>query len=813
MAQLHEIGFETPEDYKDNALERGKGLLDDVLDSARYLNTIRQAGLFDDFAAAVKVGNADIASLYEKMKASNVNVDDTTFYDLLVEKYPDADFLPGKLDVLREKIKDQKIKEFALLTNGNPNIEFSDEKFEELRQEARNNGFAEDSELAKIEKELNLNEVELQKREEELAKVEPQIKVDYSLDRFDDALHTSQNPHLNGLDALAERAQSDPKLQEKIQLLTGFYEQAFNGANGSEPLGYEINKPHIGANRASFSYEPTNESLSLKVMDLNGTGLNFALNINKATDKPQSLVLTNDNSEMSEAQIKELARFFYKGGLIKNPDLINLPSDIKVLGDSGKSFKDIFNEAFMAEQNTQAHEEEKEKQELPPQNDGQPMEGASNDRPAVQGDEYDKYLNSKELSPSYSKMRGAMEARAGIMGFRKNLLHWRRNLDGSMTLVAYLNEADERNDAELDKKGLQSRKKAFAVKVHKGPPPKSWLYIEPGKEIKSGHAKLILKAFQSQGCEYFTAGPTVELGGSGNSAFWKAAGSIPICPKLKRSKNDDGFDGFANDNLQEMLKIHKEEAKINPKESLIWKMRLARELEGYTKFKRESGKPDGKLETSLEMLKGDIKFSRFTASYQSTIESYIREQCRPEKEDRWTTADMASAVMASEELLYAIANGKDKNGKPFNYDYINQDPQKLIDFMVVKMAENRPTVDKLIDAQYEKDKRAPRDPEDEETQGSALERAANKILKNAKDNLNAFVEGDLVSNYGEAAKIKINFPSAEPPTAETRYRNTPHHALDDNGNADHSPNNQRNQLYKKNRPPRIPIPERGPRGA
>ena len=109
MAQLHEIGFETPEDYKDNALERGKGLLDDVLDSARYLNTIRQAGLFDDFAAAVKVGNADIASLYEKMKASNVNVDDTTFYDLLVEKYPDADFLPGKLDVLREKIKDQKI--------------------------------------------------------------------------------------------------------------------------------------------------------------------------------------------------------------------------------------------------------------------------------------------------------------------------------------------------------------------------------------------------------------------------------------------------------------------------------------------------------------------------------------------------------------------------------------------------------------------------------------------------------------------------------------------------------------------------------
>ena len=761
MAQLHEIGFETPEDYKDNALECGKGLLDDVLDSARYLNTIRQAGLFDDFAAAVKDRRPnDIWALGTKLEAAGLPFDDKTLYELLVEHYPDTEFSAGTLD--------------------------------ELRQEIKNKGLADDAALAKTESD---------------------VKALYSLDRFDDALYTSQNPHLNGLDALAERAQSDPKLQEKLQLLTGFYEQAFNGANGSEPLGYEINKPHIGANRASFSYEPTNESLSLKVMDLNGTGLNFALNINKATDKPQSLVLTNDNSEMSEAQIKELARFFYKGGLIKDPDLINLPSDIKVLGDSGKSFKDIFNEAFMAEQNTQAHEEEKEKQELPPQNDGQPMEGASNDRPAVQGDEYDKYLNSKELSPSYRKMRGAMEARAGIMGFRKNLLHWRRNLDGSMTLVAYLNEADERNDAELDKKGLQSRKKAFAVKVHKGPPPKSWLYIEPGKEIKSGHAKLILKAFQSQGCEYFTAGPTVELGGSGNSAFWKAAGSIPICPKLKRSKNDDGFDGFANDNLQEMLKIHKEEAKINPKESLIWKMRLARELEGYTKFKRESGKPDGKLETSLEMLKGDIKFSRFTASYQSTIESYIREQCRPEKEDRWTTADMASAVMASEELLYAIANGKDKNGKPFNYDYINQDPQKLIDFMVVKMAENRPTVDKLIDAQYEKDKRAPRDPEDEETQGSALERAANKILKNAKDNLNSFVEGDLVSNYGEAAKIKMNFPSAEPPTAETRYRNTPHHALDDNGNADHSPNNQRNQLYKKNRPPRIPIPERGPRGA
>lgn len=759
MARLYEVGFETPEEYRENALNEGSGVLEDVLESARHLNTVRRIGLFDEFAAA-EAEEPDYAALDARMNSAGYPFDNQLLFDLLAEQYPDTEFSAGTL--------------------------------EELRQEIKAKGLADDTALAETEAE---------------------VKVNYALNRFEDARDIAENPHFQGLDALAENAQNNPRLQENLQLLAGYYEQAFNGANGSEPLGYNLDNPRDGANRARFSYDAANESLSLKVMDLNGTGLNFALNINRTTDKPQSLVLTNDNSEMTEAQIRELARFFFKGGLIENPDLINLPSDIKVQGDSARSFKDIFNEAFAAERDAQSQQEERERQELPPQNNEQPVEGASNDGSAPCGDDYDKYLSSKELTPSYSKMRGAMEARAGIMGFRKNRLHWRRNLDGSMTLIAYLNEADERTDSELDKKGLQSRKKAFAVKVHKGPPPKAWLYIEPGKEIKSGHAKLILKAFQSQGCQYFTAGPTVELSGAGNSAFWKAAGSIPICPKLKRSKDDDGFDGFANDNLQEMLKVHKEEAKIDPSESLKWKMRLARELDGYTKFKRSSGKPDGKLETALEMLRGDIKFSKFTSSYQSVIESYIREQSRPDKENRWTTADMASAVMASEDLLYAIANGKDKNGKPFNYDYINQDPQKLIDFMVVKMAENRPTIDKLIDAQYEKDKRAPSHPEDEETQGSALERAANKILKNAKDNLNTFVEGDLVSNYGDAAKIKMNFPATEPPTAETRYRNTPQYALDEKGNADHSPNNRRNQLYKQNRQARIPMPERGPRGA
>lgn len=746
MAQLHEIGFDTPEESRRTALDEGSRVLEETLESARHLNTVRHAGLFDDFTAAAEAETPDYADLEAKMNAAGYPFDNQLLFDLLSEQYPDTEFSAGTL--------------------------------EELRQEIKAKGLADDAALAQTE---------------------TKAKVDYALDRFEDARDVAENPNLRGLDILAEQAENNPKLKENLQLLAGYYEQAFNGANGSEPLGYELNKPRQGANSAAFSYDAVNESLSLKVKDLNGTGLNFALNTNKATDKPQSLVLTNDQSEMSEAQIQELARFFYKGGLVKNPDLINLPSDIKVMGDSGKTFKEIFNEAFMAEQNAQSQTEEKERQDLPPQNGGQPLEGAANDHSAPLGDEYDKYLSSKELNPSYKAMRGPMKARAGIMGFRENRLHWRRNLDGSMTLIAYLNEADERTDSELDKKGLQARKKAFAVKVHKGPPPAAWLYIEPGKEIKSGHAKLILKAFQSQGCQYFTPGPTVELSGAGNSAFFKAAGSIPICPKLKRSKDDDGFDGFANDNLQEILKVHKEEAKIDPTVSLKWKMRLARELDGYTKFKSSSGNPDGKLETALGMLRGDIKFSKFTSSHQSVIESYIREQSRPDKENRWTTADMASAVMASEELLYAIANGKDRSGKPFNYDYIKQDQKKLIDFMIVKMAENRPTVDKLINAQYDKDKRAPRDPEDDETQGSALERAANKILKNAKDNLNTFVESDLVGNYGDAAKIKMNFPAAEPPTAETRYRNTPQDTP------------ERTALYNKARPQRISMPERGGR--
>lgn len=654
------------------------------------------------------------------------------------------------------------------------------------------------------------------------AQIAKRARGKYLLDNiFTDNKEFAEEPVNRKIQTIREQVRGNAAQEKNLEVLSGFYEQAYHQANGDGRAYQQGPRESV-----SIDYEPAGKSMSLIVKNLNETGLSFAVNTHEASNGYQTLVLTSKESEMTEAQIKELASFFFKGGLIKDPKDLTLPNELKVKGNASLNAQDIFNQAFAAQkQAQQASENDLEKddagkrkpsdkadtrqaQEQAPDNDTALSGGADNQQSGGAQDDYDKYLNSKELKPSYSKMRGAMEARAGIMGFRKNRLHWRRNLDGSMTLIAYLNEADERTDSELDKKGLQSRKKAFAVKVHKGPPPNAWLYIEPGKEIKSGHAKLILKAFQSQGCQYFTAGPTVELSGAGNSAFWKAAGSIPICPKLKRSKDDDGFDGFANDNLQEMLKVHKEEAKIDPAESLTWKMRLARELDGYTKFKRDSGKPDGKLETALEMLKGDIKFSKFTSSYQSVIESYIREQSRPDKDSRWTTADMASAVMASEELLYAIANGKDKNGKPFNYDYINQDPQKLIDFMVVKMAENRPTIDKLIDAQYEKDKRAPKDPEDEETQGSALERAANKILKNAKDNLNTFVEGDLVSNYGDAAKIRMNFPAAEPPTGETRYRNTPQYALDDNGNADHSPNNRRNQLYRQNRQARIPMPDK-----
>lgn len=70
MAQLHEIGFDTPEDRKEIALYEGSGVLEDVLESARYLNTVRRAGLFDDFTAAADAETPDYAALEAKMNAA-----------------------------------------------------------------------------------------------------------------------------------------------------------------------------------------------------------------------------------------------------------------------------------------------------------------------------------------------------------------------------------------------------------------------------------------------------------------------------------------------------------------------------------------------------------------------------------------------------------------------------------------------------------------------------------------------------------------------------------------------------------------------
>ncbi len=762
MARLYEIGFETPEDYKEIALENGRHMLENVAKSPRYLAEVRRMGIYDDLQTAAMEEHPDMAALGAKIKSKTSQiVDDETLFELLLEKYPDAEFSAKDLAALREEIKKA--------------------------------GLAKEADLPAIENE---------------------VTAAYALDNFVNASDICKDPHLTGLDAIAEAVANNPKLKENLELLVGHHEEVFNGNNGSEPFAYKLNEPRPGANRAAFSYDAAHESLSLKVMDLNGTGLNFALNTNKASEKPQSLVLTNDNSEMSEEQIRELARFFYKGGLIKDSDTLNLPSDIKVMGDSNKSFREVFNEAFEAERTAQQHTETQERAELSSQNEEQPVSAAQesvrsnhvNNGHMENGhvdDGYDRYLNdAPSLKPSYGKMRDAMENRAGLMGFRREYLHWRRNLDGSMTMICYLNEADEVTDNELDKKGIQARKKSFAMKVHAGPPPAAWLYIEPGKEIKSGHAKMALKAFQTQGCRYFIPPKTTEIGGAGGSAIWKAAGSMGICPKLKCSDKDDGFVGFSNDNLQEMLKTPKEEDKLNPKDILLWKMRLVREVKNYVAYRESKGNDESKLSSAIASVEGDIKFSRFNASYKGVIDNYIREQCSPDNPNRWTEADMASAVMASQELLRVIATGKDKKGQSFDYNYINENPERLIDFMVVKMAENRPTIDKMIDERYEVEKRTPKDPEDETTQGGSLKRAAQAILKESKENMQSYVDG-LVGDYGESAKIEMKLPAGAALTEATRYRATPQSGQSINGQ-------DRRQLYNQHR--RVPLSvERGGR--
>ena len=626
---------------------------------------------------------------------------------------------------------------------------------------------------------------------------------------FQDNQDFANEPVNKQIRAVREQVRGQPEQEKNLKILSGFYHQAYNQTNG-DGKPYQINDKES----VNLKYDPAQKSMSLIVKNLNESGLSFAVNTHEASNGYQTLVLTNDESEMTEAQIKELAGFFFKGGLIKDSKDLTLPPTLKVKDAPSLKAQDVFDQAFAAQR--QAHqqiENEQEKdnvatrqqpqhQEPPQQNQDTALSGAASGNSSSTHDVYDSYLSSKPLNPDYRAMRGAMEARAGIMGFRKNRLHWRRNLDGSMTLIAYLNEADERTDSELDKKGLQSRKKAFAVKVHKGPPPASWLYIEPGKEIKSGHAKLILKAFQSQGCQYFTAGPTVELGGAGNSAFWKAAGSIPICPKLKCSKNDDGFDGFANDNLQEMLKVHKEEAKIDPTTSLLWKMRLVKELKGYTQFKRESGKPDGKLETATAVLEGDIKFSKFQASYQGQIQKFINNGVN---NLGWNAADLASAYGAIVKMMKGI----DEGTIPYNFlgDYVGEgaskhdiQADKLIDFLTKTMAEERVEVNKKILEAYDANKNGENKnnsqslDDDNEYEGKALVKAGTDVLQIYRESLDRGIIGDLKDSYGEAGDIKFSLPSkAASISMESLKRPTPMSGKTVDGQ-------DRQALYNRSRP-------------
>ena len=60
MARLYEIGFETPEDYKEIALENGRHMLENVAKSPRYLAEVRRMGIYDDLQTAAMEEHPDM---------------------------------------------------------------------------------------------------------------------------------------------------------------------------------------------------------------------------------------------------------------------------------------------------------------------------------------------------------------------------------------------------------------------------------------------------------------------------------------------------------------------------------------------------------------------------------------------------------------------------------------------------------------------------------------------------------------------------------------------------------------------------------
>ena len=544
----------------------------------------------------------------------------------------------------------------------------------------------------------------------------------------------------------------NPKLNNQFEFLSSFSENIKDG-NYQEIDGRNVSRLLL---KTGQDGKPR---LLMAMRNLGGTGLDFTI------ENDRSIVFAKD-AKLTRQQVQELARFFADNGMSIN-DFTNL-ADINVFDENGEKsggFEQIFKEESQKYAQEQAKEAELGGMDAPA--------SETQFEPAMPSfGEYSDYLTpkNKPLNVNLKAMKKSVRDRAGIMGYGPRQLKSMRMPDGSYCICGYADSNAMIDDMKMDKDGHIKHTKDWAIKMYPTVPPSASMYLRPGAEFKASHAKMVLGLAKVSGCSYFTMPPTSEVGGSVHKAFWEASGDQLVCPRLKRTPDDDGIPGFGNDHLQVILKAIKDKGANDQNDVLLFKMRLVEEINAQEAYqqKYENKKIESNLNTARACLQGDIKFGKFNSSYKGILEKYINDKMQ----NGGTTADLAAAYIAMGEVLKAIDSGHDSNGNPINYDYLDRkgtNAEMLQNLLGAEMTRAQKQVNDGIVKHLKAEKGAKDIEQDDDLENgdsvtkNAWSRAANNFLNETRDMLQKNVVDQLKDGYGESADFKFSITTRTAP--------------------------------------------------
>ena len=533
--------------------------------------------------------------------------------------------------------------------------------------------------------------------------------------------------------------------------------------------------------------------ISHSIRNLNNTGLDISW-----VDGTMGLAYSTET--LSPEQIRALAEYcFYHGIAVEKALKLN---DLKVVDKNGKELGTAAeqlqkNMDELAGKGEQSNEKEEQKpKEKVRQFDNEFSSLLGEPRPEERNTAH--YIDDvSSLKVNRKAMTKAAKDRIKIMGYHDDRLTKVKQCWNSTIISVYKSENDMLKDGETDKYGNRAHTKEFAVRLRPTNPPRAQIYMEQGKELKSGHARVMLDAFKASGCKYFIIPPADKIGGTAFTAFLEASGKSMMVPLCKSSKKAEGI-YLDVDHVRAILKVAKDENKQDVDNLLDFKIRLLKELK-----KQEAGKArenpkyktNSQLATEMANMEGDIRFTKFQSTYLERLQDFVNDGLAGKYGEKWDVVDRASAYLALQHVAQDMTEGKllGKGFDPLDKKGTNlEDMKKSMAFYMI--AEKQNVINKIHDTIASS----------EDVKESKITSAVNKTCSNIeKDVISDYFGGTLKSSCG--VEIKPHFKTDAEQYKPSKYKELAEDGDNINENDNHY-NRRIIDLYRNGRDKELPPP-------